>query len=135
VVGTTSTRVAILVVALAAASCRPPPRVRAHCSGERAFLPFDAQRSTPSPEPSATGVLDALVAWYQRSGRAPSVPQGGCPFSPSCSVYARDAIARYGPLAIVLVIDRVIVREHVHASAYYPMICVDHATRLADEVP
>jgi putative component of membrane protein insertase Oxa1/YidC/SpoIIIJ protein YidD len=130
-----ATRAFLVVVALVAASCRPPPRVRAHCTGDRAFLPFDAPRAAPPPQRRSTGVLDALVAWYQRDGRAKTVPQGGCPFAPSCSVYARDAIARYGPLAIVLVIDRLIVREHVHASAYYPMICVDHATRLADEVP
>lgn len=81
------------------------------------------------------GVLDALVAWYQRHARAPGLPGAGCPFAPSCSVYARKALRRYGPLGLVLVIDRLIVREHPLAPAYYPTTCVRNTTRLDDDVP
>jgi len=80
-------------------------------------------------------MLDALVAWYQRDGRAPSMPGVGCPFAPTCSVYARTALRRYGPLAVILIVDRLIVREHPIAGAYYPAICIAHTTRLVDDVP
>ena len=38
-------------------------------------------------------------------------------------------------LGVILIVDRLIVREHVVAGAYYPAICVDHTTRLVDGVP
>jgi putative component of membrane protein insertase Oxa1/YidC/SpoIIIJ protein YidD len=80
-------------------------------------------------------VLDGLVAWYQAHGRAPTLPGAGCPFTPTCSVYAREALARYGPLGLVLIADRLIVREHVFAPAYYPITCTSGTTRIADAVP
>lgn len=100
------------------------------------FGPFDAPRSAHRMAPVAgDGLLDELVAWYQDHGRARSTPGGGCPFAPTCSAYARTALARYGPIAIVLIVDRLIVREHEAAAAYYPAVCVDHTTRLSDDVP
>jgi len=81
------------------------------------------------------GVIDAIVAWYQHHGRARSLPGIGCPFAPTCSTYARTALHRYGPLAVILIVDRLIVREHAVAGAYYPAVCVEHTTRLDDGVP
>jgi hypothetical protein len=50
-------------------------------------------------------------------------------------VYARTALQRYGPFAVILILDRLLVREHMVAGAYYPAVCVGHTTRLADGVP
>jgi putative component of membrane protein insertase Oxa1/YidC/SpoIIIJ protein YidD len=126
-------RIVALVVALA--SCRPVARVGSPCAGPAAFAPFDARVTHAPPELPATGVLDQLVTWYQRSS-GERAPLGiGCPFAPTCSVYARRAIARMGPFAIVAIVDRLLVREHPLAGAYYPTTCADHTLRLADEVP
>jgi len=81
------------------------------------------------------GILDGLVAWYQAHARARTLPGTGCPFAPTCSAYARTALRRYGPLGVILIFDRLFVREHAVAGAYYPTICVAHTTRLADGVP
>jgi putative component of membrane protein insertase Oxa1/YidC/SpoIIIJ protein YidD len=150
-----SARIAILVAiaaigATSASGCRPGPRVGAPCMTPRAFAPFDqgpslhdVPRSSLSHSSSSSsvdrdapgGLLDALVAWYQAHGRARNLPGIGCPFAPTCSVYARAALGRYGPLGVVLIVDRLLVREHPVASAYYPMTCVARTTRLVDDVP
>jgi putative component of membrane protein insertase Oxa1/YidC/SpoIIIJ protein YidD len=117
-------------------------RVGAHCTSERPFAPFDVARSAAAPpgvdaadagEPD--GILDGLVAWYQAHARARTLPGTGCPFAPTCSAYARTALRRYGPLGVIFIFDRLFVREHAVAGAYYPTICVAHTTRLADGVP
>jgi putative component of membrane protein insertase Oxa1/YidC/SpoIIIJ protein YidD len=59
----------------------------------------------------------------------------GCPFAPTCSVYARTAVAHYGAAGLLFIVDRFLVREHPVAGAYYPTTCVDHTTRLADDLP
>lgn len=107
-----------------------------------AFAPFDdklVSRAKPSDPPDADapaeGAFDALIAWYQRHARAAELPGMGCPFAPSCSRYARGAIHRHGPLALFLIVDRLLVREHAAAGAYYAPVCVAHATRLDDDVP
>jgi putative component of membrane protein insertase Oxa1/YidC/SpoIIIJ protein YidD len=127
--------VAGLLACGAAPACRPSVRVGSPCAGAPAFAPFDDHRRAP-PEPAEPdGVLETLVAWYQHHGRARSLPGVGCPFAPTCSAYARAALQRYGPLAVILIVDRLIVREHAAAGAYYPAICVAHTTRLVDDVP
>ena len=137
--------VPVVVVGVATAACQPAVRVGAHCEGARSFAPFDEPRpvgpaaarvsgeAAAAPEPD--GILDALVAWYQAHGRARTLPRVGCPFAPTCSAYARDALHRYGPLAVILIIDRLFVRELAGAGDYYPTICVAHTTRLVDGVP
>lgn len=131
-------------------------RVGAHCTSERPFAPFDTARTTstsltvsaasdataaPSSGEDARdpggpdGILDALVSWYQAHARARTLPGTGCPFAPTCSVFARTALRRYGLLGVILIVDRLIVREHPVAGAYYPTICVAHTTRLSDGVP
>jgi putative component of membrane protein insertase Oxa1/YidC/SpoIIIJ protein YidD len=125
---------ALIVASLAGAGCRPTVRVGAPCATAPAFAPFDERRSAHR-EPPPDGLLDAVVAWYQHSGRARELPGGGCPFAPTCSAYARAALQRYGPFAVILIVDRLLVREHLIAGAYYPAVCVDHTTRLADGVP
>lgn len=117
-------------------------RVGAHCTSERPFAPFDVARSTAvssgvdaADAGGPDGILDGLVAWYQAHARARTLPGTGCPFAPTCSAYARTALRRYGPLGVILIFDRLFVREHAVAGAYYPTICVAHTTRLADGVP
>jgi putative component of membrane protein insertase Oxa1/YidC/SpoIIIJ protein YidD len=127
-------RRAVALLAGLAAACRPGVRVGSPCAVSPGFAPFDAPRRSPASA-APDGVLDTLVTWYQDHGRARSLPGVGCPFAPTCSAYARTALARYGPLAIVLIVDRLIVREHEVAGAYYPAVCVDHTTRLSDDVP
>jgi putative component of membrane protein insertase Oxa1/YidC/SpoIIIJ protein YidD len=123
---------ALVVVALI--GCAAPPRVGSPCVGPPGFAPFDAAAPpAPAHEP-ADGILDAFVAWYQDQ-RAPLRPGEGCRFAPSCSAYARIALHRYGPLGLIFVIDRLIVREHAWAATSYPVTCIDHMTKLADAVP
>ena len=129
-------RRALLVAVLALTACRPAVRVGAPCAAAPAFAPFDDRASRPDPGDAAPGgMLDALVAWYQQHGRARTPPGVGCPFAPTCSVYARQALQRYGPIALVLIVDRLLVREHAVAGAYYPATCVARTTRLVDDVP
>jgi putative component of membrane protein insertase Oxa1/YidC/SpoIIIJ protein YidD len=128
-------RAAALVASVATIACRPGVRVGSPCATPRAFAPFDDHRPATHEAAEPDGVLDAVVAWYQHHGRAPVLPGVGCPFAPTCSAYARTALHRYGPLAVILIVDRLIVREHVIAGAYYPAICVEHTTRLSDGVP
>jgi putative component of membrane protein insertase Oxa1/YidC/SpoIIIJ protein YidD len=142
-------RAAAVVAGIASVACQPVARVGSHCAGERPFAPFDDRRPATSnasapadaAAPGASdaappdGLLDAVVAWYQHHGRARTLPGIGCPFAPTCSAYARAALRRYGPLAVILIVDRLFVREHAVAGAYYPTICVAHTTRLVDGVP
>ncbi|HET7500666.1 MAG TPA: membrane protein insertion efficiency factor YidD [Kofleriaceae bacterium] len=122
------------VLCVLGTACGPGVRVGSPCGRPPAFAPFD-EHHAPAPEAAPDGVLDAIVAWYQRQGRSDELPGAGCPFAPTCSVYARTALARYGPVAVILIVDRLIVREHLAASAYYPAICVARTTRLSDDVP
>ena len=118
-------------------ACQPVARVGAPCAGPLPFSPFDERPvAEASREPAPDdGWLDAIVAWYQDHGRARTPPGVGCPFAPTCSVYAREAVRRYGPLGVILIVDRLFVREHAVAGAYYPTICVARTTRLVDGVP
>jgi putative component of membrane protein insertase Oxa1/YidC/SpoIIIJ protein YidD len=121
--------VALAVAVLA--SCAPPRRVGSPCGGDRAFQPFD-QPAPPAAARLVDGAVDAIVALYQQHGRT----RDACRFAPSCSVYARDALASWGPIVgALLIVDRLFVRENAYASDYYPLTCVDHATRLDDAIP
>jgi hypothetical protein len=124
---------AAALAAIALASCAPPRRVGSPCGEASSFRPFDQPARPVAARPS-DGLLDALVALYQEHGRARD--PGACRFAPSCSAYARDALASWGPIAgTLLIVDRLFVRENAYASEYYPLTCVDHATRLDDAIP
>ena len=121
------------LAAIALASCAAPRRVGSPCGGDRAFAPFDQPAPVAATRPPE-GVLDELVALYQEHGRARD--PGGCRFAPTCSAYAREALASWGPIVgLLLIADRLFVRENAYASDYYPLTCVDHATRLDDAIP
>jgi putative component of membrane protein insertase Oxa1/YidC/SpoIIIJ protein YidD len=115
------------------ASCAAPAR-SSPCSAP-AFAPWDAAPSRRSADPASSGAADGLVVAYQRWLRRPTVPGAGCPFHPTCSVYARQVLDRWGPLGLVLIVDRLFVREHVVAGALYPTACAGGRTRWHDPPP
>jgi len=134
------TRVAVATCRMVIASslvtsCAAPVRVGSPCGGDHGFTPFDDHPASVAQQPADDGgILDTLVAAYQDHGRARD--PGGCRFAPSCSAYARQALGRYGPIiGVVLIVDRLFIRENGYATAYYPLTCVDHATRLDDAIP
>jgi putative component of membrane protein insertase Oxa1/YidC/SpoIIIJ protein YidD len=81
------------------------------------------------------GAADGLIAWYQRALRRPELPGTGCPFYPSCSAFARQALDRWGVLGFVLIADRLFVREHPLAGASYPVHCDEQRALWDDPVP
>lgn len=65
-------------------------------------------------------ILVALVHGYQRFV-SPSTPPA-CRFYPSCSVYAVEAIQRYGPWRGVILATRRLLRCHpFHPGGYDPV--------------
>jgi putative component of membrane protein insertase Oxa1/YidC/SpoIIIJ protein YidD len=121
-------------------------RLESPCTAGPAFAPFDLHltpaRRAPDADDDASaaeggaarGVADGLVGWYQRLLRRPELPGAGCPFYPSCSVFARRALDRWGVFALVLIADRLFVREHPWAGASYPVHCdPDHQRGLWDD--
>jgi putative membrane protein insertion efficiency factor len=68
----------------------------------------------------ATRVLLALIAGYRR-GLSPLLPRA-CRFTPSCSVYAAEAIGRHGAgRGVVLTIKRLVRCHPFHAGGYDPV--------------
>jgi putative component of membrane protein insertase Oxa1/YidC/SpoIIIJ protein YidD len=129
-------RRAALVAAVAVATACSAPSRPSPCEPAPAFAPWDAvapasEHRVDPPE----GAADGLLAIYQRHLRRPALPGEGCPFHPSCSVFAREAVHRWGVLGLILIVDRLIIREHARASASYPPICRGGRTRWHDPVP
>ncbi len=106
------------------------------CAGGPSFAPFDAAppHAAAVVEP-ADGPADGVLAWYQRALRRTELPGTGCPFYPSCSVFARRALDRWGALGFVLIADRLLVREHPLAGDAYPVHCDDQRALWDDPVP
>lgn len=68
----------------------------------------------------ATRVLLGLIIVYRR-GISPLLPRA-CRFTPSCSVYASEAITRHGALRGVVLTIRRLARCHpFHAGGYDPV--------------
>jgi putative membrane protein insertion efficiency factor len=68
----------------------------------------------------ATRVLLALIAGYRR-GLSPLLPRA-CRFTPSCSVYAAEAIGRHGAArGVVLTIKRLVRCHPFHVGGYDPV--------------
>jgi putative component of membrane protein insertase Oxa1/YidC/SpoIIIJ protein YidD len=124
---------ASLVLVCGLAGCAAPAR-SSPCAAP-GFAPWDAAPSRAVAPTSPSGVADGLVAAYQRWLRRPTLPGAGCPFHPTCSAYARQVLDRWGPLGLVLVFDRLFVREHVAAGARYPTACTGGHTRWHDPAP
>jgi putative component of membrane protein insertase Oxa1/YidC/SpoIIIJ protein YidD len=106
------------------------------CGGGPRFAPWDdARAAAPSPADAPSGAADAMIGAYQRHLRRPELPGGGCPFAPTCSVFTRDALGRYGALGVILAVDRLLIREHAFLHGHYPVACVDGRERFGDPVP
>lgn len=124
---------ASLVLVCGLVGCAAPAR-SSPCAAP-GFAPWDAAPSRAAAPASPSGVADGLVAAYQRWLRRPTLPGAGCPFHPTCSAYARQVLDRWGPLGLVLVFDRLFVREHAAAGARYPTACTGGHTRWHDPAP
>lgn len=122
---------ALLALLLAACTAaRPSP-----CDPAPAFAPWDGAASSERDRAPPDGAADGLVAVYQRHLRRPALPGQGCPFHPTCSAFAREALARWGVLGLILIVDRVFIREHPLAGASYAPVCAGGRTRWHDPVP
>lgn len=67
-----------------------------------------------------TRVLLLLIRAYQRG--VPASARGHCRYTPSCSEYAREAIAKHGPLrGLRLAIARVLRCHPLGAHGYDPV--------------
>ena len=99
------------------------------CPVVKPFAPWDASR--PSPAPSATRKTPdepfaALIGFYQRNMRSPKLPGEGCRLRPTCSVYGRQSLERWRALGVLLLADRLLVREHAFmVGSYLPSCAVD----------
>lgn len=96
------------------------------------FTPWDAPGPAPivstavMPGGAGGGLADGLISFYQRDMRSPHLPGQGCRMRPTCSVYARIAIERWYVLGLVLIADRLFVREHPFMQAsYLPQCAID----------
>jgi putative component of membrane protein insertase Oxa1/YidC/SpoIIIJ protein YidD len=115
---------------LAACAVRDP-----HCAVRPAFAPWDERAPAPPVEVApARDLADGLVALYQRRLRAPRRPGEGCLLRPTCSEFARIALDRWRVLGLVLIADRLFVREHLWMAGSYPPVC-DPPYGLSDPVP
>lgn len=130
-----SGRILLGVLALSAACATAAPA--APCLDRGAFHPWSPSR--PAVEsPSAPGLGDGLIAFYQRHLRSETLPEQGCRFGPSCSAYGREALARWSILGLLWLVDRFVVREHPFADDYYLPVCAYEANgdrSLHDPVP
>jgi putative component of membrane protein insertase Oxa1/YidC/SpoIIIJ protein YidD len=107
------------------------------CSAGPGFEPWDAPAVPTSDDAPETdpGGAGTLVGVYQAHLRRPSLPTEDCPFEPTCSVFAQRAIAAHGAPGILLVVDRLLFREHPFAAINYEETCVDGRWRWRDPVP
>lgn len=112
-----------------------------------AFHPWDAATTAGSgsrpavdkPRGESDGDLpDRLLAIYQRSLRRPARPGWGCRLRPSCSAFARQALQKWRAAGLILVADRLFVREHALMDRSYLPACAIAANDdegLLDPVP
>ena len=137
-----------LVFSAACTTYRLP--LRSRCLGTGRFFPAfsqewrwghpDRRRALTKPSDysaSTSNLPDSFVSFYQRHLTRPrSSRRGFCPFVPTCSVYARAAMQRYGELAgLFLSLDRLLIREPAGGHGAYPTVCVDGIEMHYDPVP
>lgn len=73
-----------------------------------------------------------LIRWYQKNISAVSIER--CPFFPSCSNFAAEAIKQYGFLiGLCLFIDRNLYRENPQMYGLYNFIEVSHGVLKLDD--
>jgi len=126
----------LAAIALVLAACSRGAVPGSPCGPGRAFTPWDAppagEHDGAEPATTSAGVM---IGVYQKYLRRPSLPDEGCPFEPTCSVYAQGAMGAYGAAGLLLVFDRLLIREHPLAGINYQETCVDGRWRWRDPVP
>jgi len=89
-------------------------------------------RSIPNPARLPRALSLRLIRWYQRDIATRSIPR--CPFSPSCSNFAVQAIERYGLLSgLCLFIDRNLYRENPQIYDLYNLVQISHGILKLDD--
>jgi len=79
----------------------------ASVAGAADWTPWDAPRQTVKPTAREGAPFDQAIRFFQTT--ISRVDGDRCPMYPTCSAYARQAIARRGPwLGLMLTIDRLI---------------------------
>ena len=130
---------ASLMLAPLTVGCLPRTHPLLSCPTVKAFAPWDAARSTGAKaERQPDGLFAGLIGFYQRRMRPPKLPEQGCRLRPTCSAYGRQSLDRWRVLGLVLIADRLVVREHAFMTGSYLPACAldaggDHG--LHDPVP
>lgn len=107
------------------------------CTAGRSFEPWDqvSEAVTTSDVPTDGGAAGSLIAFYQTHLRRPTLPGEDCPFQPTCSNFAQQALGRHGVVGLLLVVDRLLVREHPFGAINYEGTCEHGRWRWRDPVP
>ncbi len=120
----------ILVSALSSNSEQNPMRAPLEMN-EMTGTRFTLTRS--EPQTSAAIVLDIMVFLYQRI--ISPIDGSNCQMAPVCSLYARQALSRWGfPLGYWMACDR-LCRCNGDAYLYYPKVYLEGNMHLWDPVP
>jgi len=133
--------IAVMIAAVTAGCAGAATAQSRRCAAARGFAPWDDGAGAAAGDgriaggDDESGAADGLIAIYQRYLRAPTLPGAGCRFHPSCSVYARQAVRRYGVLGLVLAFDRLILRAHGFSDDAYLSDCVQGRPRRHDPIP
>ncbi len=88
--------------------------------------------SLPNPARLPKDCSLKLIRWYQKSIATRSIQR--CPFFPSCSHFAAQAIAQHGFLiGVCLFIDRNLYRENPQIYSLYNFIEAEHGVLKLDD--
>jgi len=120
-----------LVLVMLGSGCEAR-RLKERCEPRPAFAPWDdlarsdavpGQGDSLDSGAAVSGLSDGLIAFYQRHMRHAHLPGQGCRLRPTCSVYGRLAVRKWGPIGLILTADRIFVREHPFMDARYVPTC------------
>ena len=104
--------------------CVPRTHPLLSCPTLTAFAPWDAARGAEAnPDRAPGGLFAGLIGFYQRRMRPPKLPEQGCRLRPTCSAYGRQSLDRWRGLGVLLIADRLVVREHAFMTGSYLPTC------------
>lgn len=96
------------------------------------FLPPPASASIARPLDPLGILAEGIIRVYQNAPKKPS-SIGRCPFSPSCSRFALEALHRHGAVAAAfLTADRLFFREHQGLEKDYVSVPTENGPRFLD---
>jgi putative component of membrane protein insertase Oxa1/YidC/SpoIIIJ protein YidD len=85
-----------------------------------------------NPQTLAKTVSTELIRWYRQSLSTNSIQR--CPFYPSCSFFAEEAIDQHGFLiGLCLFIDRNLYRENPQMYQFYNLVAVGEGVLKLDD--